>query len=38
MIDPCALMNAPDDCEIGMIAEGVCGVSESLTPRLRLMN
>jgi len=31
-------MNAPDDCELGMIAEGVCGASASITPRLRLMN
>jgi len=31
-------MNAPDDCETGMIAEGLFGASASLTPRLRLMN
>jgi hypothetical protein len=31
-------MNAPDDCEIGMIAEGVVGASASATPRLRLMD
>src|SRR5262245_15552011 len=37
-IGPRALMNAPDDCEIGLIAEGVGGASARATPRLRLMD
>jgi hypothetical protein len=32
LIDTCALINAPDDCEIGMNAEEVHSASESVTP------
>jgi len=38
LIDLCALMNAPDDCEIGLNAEENYGASESPTPWLRLMD
>lgn len=38
LIDPCALMNAPDNCEIRMNAKEGHGASESVTPWLRLMD
>jgi len=30
-------MNAPDGCEIEMIAECISGARDGVTPRLRLM-
>jgi hypothetical protein len=38
LIDPCALINAPDNCEIGMNAKEGHGASETVTPWLRLMD